>query len=517
MAEEYARLRAAAVDGRAHNVYFRQTQVERLCKAVVSNARELSKALKQDFEYRRDDVAIELYATVAAIKESYAALEPEHVHDEEYLIAHGKDMPSFRKPAGIVYIEPCASHSLLNSALAPLTAAVAAGNCVILLVSQLVFSSRTLALSTEANRPFHIQLEENAYMTATLLRRILPAALDNNTFALASSPIKDPDLLAQALVVKQSGEYHSPSSMQLSSFPQGRTVAIVDRTADVKAAARHLAGARFGLGGRSPYAPDCVFVNEFVKKAFLQALVGECISLSECVVAETSGRKQKAGKHGSPSRVRSKLEALNRNNLRLHVVTQELEFAVVDILDRDLKAIGTKTCDPVLIIHAVRSLDDAIGLVDLLGSPPCLAAYHFASLHAGKYLSHAVDAQVTFVNTIPKTLLVGPAFPASRDFDRTLRYPSHFFTVGRPAYVSSLPSDRLADAVLLSRSETAVQQLLAAASSPLQVQKRWQGGRIGFFEQASLIYVAVLITAFAVSGAGLFLYIKSHWLGSVTA
>ncbi|KAM5347517.1 hypothetical protein ACJ41O_010522 [Fusarium nematophilum] len=463
MAKEFARLRAAAVDGRAHNVYFRQTQLERLCRAAVTNAREVSEALQQDYEYTRADAAIEIYATVSAMKESYTALEPKQVLDEEYLVAHGKDMPSFRKPVGIVYIEPCAGHSVFNSALVPLASAIAAGNCVILL------------------------LEDSGYTTLALLRRILPSVLDRNTFAIASSPVTNSELLAQALIVKQSSEYHSPSPKQLSSFPQTRTVAIIDRSADVHAAASQIVGARFGLGGRSPYAPDCVLVNEFVKRAFLHALTDECIKFSERAVRETGEKKQQAGRHSSLNRVRDKLEAFGRSDLELHVVTQDRNFAVVDVLERDLDAIGAKTCDPVIIVHAVRSLDDAIALVELLGDHPCLAAYHFASPHATKYLAHAVNAQATFVNNIPKTLLVGPAFPAFRDFDRTSRYPPSLFTIGRPSYVSSSPSDRLIDPVLLSPSETALQQILAAASVPLKAQKRSQGGQLGFFDQASVI------------------------------
>jgi hypothetical protein len=47
-----------------------------------------------------------------------------------------------------------------------------------------------------------------------------------------------------------------------------RTVAVVDRTADIGAAAEAIVHARFSHAGESPYAPDLVLVKEFVVKAF---------------------------------------------------------------------------------------------------------------------------------------------------------------------------------------------------------------------------------------------------------
>lgn len=48
-------------------------------------------------------------------------------------------------------------------------------------------------------------------------------------------------------------------------------MAIVDRSADIEAAAKAITTARFSFGGYSPYAPDLVLVNEFIKKDFFEA------------------------------------------------------------------------------------------------------------------------------------------------------------------------------------------------------------------------------------------------------
>lgn len=51
----------------------------------------------------------------------------------------------------------------------------------------------------------------------------------------------------------------------------------MDRTANLEEAAQALLTARFSFNGTSPYAPDVVLVNEFVKKAFLNAVIRKSI------------------------------------------------------------------------------------------------------------------------------------------------------------------------------------------------------------------------------------------------
>ena len=60
----------------------------------------------------------------------------------------------------------------------------------------------------------------------------------------------------------------------------GKVVAVVDRTANINDAAEALVTACFSFGGRSPYSPDLVLVNEFIKKSFLMALIQASVSFS---------------------------------------------------------------------------------------------------------------------------------------------------------------------------------------------------------------------------------------------
>lgn len=135
MADSFAELRAAAIDARTHNIYYRQHQLEVLHQGLLNHASEIKEALAADYDHTPAEIAIEIHLALKALKTSYETLQPSKALAEEYLIASGKDAPSNRVPVGIAYIEPC-THTLLYSVVAPLCAAIAAGNCVIVLVSQ---------------------------------------------------------------------------------------------------------------------------------------------------------------------------------------------------------------------------------------------------------------------------------------------------------------------------------------------------------------------------------------------
>ncbi|KAK1065909.1 hypothetical protein LTR74_007623 [Friedmanniomyces endolithicus] len=481
MTELFPRLRAAAIDGRAHNVFYRQVQLERLSQALTNTASKLRDAIATDYGHSPAEVAVELNLAISAIRRDYAALEPKAAHQEEYLIASGEDAPNSRKPAGIVYIEPCI-HTLLYSVVTPLSAAIAAGNCVVVL------------------------LENNLRAVSSLLRRLLPSALDPDTFAIASSPIDDQSFLDLAIHVNQNDSERWPKVNQIASPVRCRTLAVVDRTGNVMLAAKELVAARFSFGGSSPYAPDVVFVNEFARQSFLQAVVAECVQAgSSARAAEDMKLKSTVS-----SRVDERIESLKSLDSGLRVVVQESNFAVVEVTSRKTSLLIQKSAAPVLVVHAVRSLDDVI---DLVGSTskgmPALAAFHFSNPASAKYLTQFIDANVSFVNSIPRELLVGPAYPTAHPIDLAMRYPPHLFTEPRPAYIKRAAGSQKIFLALASSDNAAAHALIAEATAPLAAMKRHPGGGVGFFEQGFLMNAAlILTTTLSLSGTGIYWVVK---------
>ena len=196
----------------------------------------------------------------------------------------------------------------------------------------------------------------------------------------------------------------------LSSAP---VIAMVDRIANFDNTARDIVGSRLSFGGRSPYAPDLVLVNEFVKKKFLQAVLREMLAAEDKLAdPDTRSFQRKSNK-----RERVQLDKL-REASGARIVTQTSRGTVVDIYQRSLDILG-KDALPLLKVHAVSNLDDCIDFVSRSASGPAkessadhgrsekqlLAAYYFGEPKAGKYFVQSVCAQVAFVNHIPVQLL----------------------------------------------------------------------------------------------------------------
>jgi hypothetical protein len=111
----------------------------------------------------------------------------------------------------------------------------------------------------------------------SILKSLLLQALDSGTFAIASKDLSKLEGLSSCFIVDQVGSSDSVL-VGLRSDPRARTVAIVDRTADIDVAAKALVRSRFNFQGTSPYSPDLVIVNEFYKAKFFDACTREATS-----------------------------------------------------------------------------------------------------------------------------------------------------------------------------------------------------------------------------------------------
>lgn len=81
-------------------------------------------------------------------------------------------------------------------------------------------------------------------------------------------------------VAQDSSAANKGTRHQLKSLTETPVIALVERDAQLDEAAKALVVARFSRGGRAPYAPDIVFVNEWVKAAFFEAVVRYTVALT---------------------------------------------------------------------------------------------------------------------------------------------------------------------------------------------------------------------------------------------
>lgn len=128
---DLARIVAANIDGRTQNTRYRQAQFHRLQAALVENIAEVQDAIRTDSGHTQQEIRAEVVLALQELRTHYTSLSLQKDLEVEYRIANGKDNAENVQGAGIVYIVPT-SHTLFFSVISALTAALAAGNCIVL-------------------------------------------------------------------------------------------------------------------------------------------------------------------------------------------------------------------------------------------------------------------------------------------------------------------------------------------------------------------------------------------------
>lgn len=315
--------------------------------------------------------------------------------------------------------------------------------------------------------------------------------------------------MATCLQVLQETQVQQPSYGQLVS-PQNKVIAIVDRTADLVAAAEHLVTARFAFGGSSPYAPDLVLVNEFVKKEFLEHALKFAIPYlaSSQDAASTSSPKSPSQK--KTSRTTDALHSLETSSAwRTNVITQGSNGAIIDLTS--LSTLPAKSPTPILAISGTTSLEHAISLIDEDASP-LLAGYYYGTPSTGKYLAQFITADTSTVNHIPYRLLLGPAGPSHTTIDIAARYNPAHFSIPAPCFIAPAATSHTALVAVLSGRDArnAAAEALGRASAEIREKRRAEWIAIGFFEQGILIGLGLYgVPLLACVGTGLFYGVRA--------
>lgn len=294
-----------------------------------------------------------------------------------------------------------------------------------------------------------------------------------------------------------------PRINQIVSPAGERVVAIVDRTANLQEAAKALVTARFSFGGKSPYAPDIVLVNEFVKKNFLDAVVQHSIGF-------LTGRDSNVIENGKLTRLQGQgsgnlpKEIQSEDGVR--VVTSGSNGAIMDVKKRSSSVLQSKISQCCLLVFAVSSLDDAIDLANS-NNATLLASYVFAAPGSANYLSQFIYSRTAFINHIPTEILVGPAAPLNHPTKSVPRYPVTLFSQPRPHYLTPPPESALLGTLLRATDPKVLRQLEERDVAALPKGKeRPLGGGLGFFEQGFVAGAIVVLTPVVVGIGALSVY-----------
>ena len=121
----------SVTDRRADNGRYRQNQLQNLHKSLREDAGSIVSALLTDTKSSTAEAETQYYLAMEVVRHFYDSIHFDEELEKEYSIVHGKNNEERQLGAGLVIIRPT-SHTRFYSIIAPLAAAIAAGNCVIL-------------------------------------------------------------------------------------------------------------------------------------------------------------------------------------------------------------------------------------------------------------------------------------------------------------------------------------------------------------------------------------------------
>jgi aldehyde dehydrogenase (NAD+) len=255
------RLRVGFESGRTRPVAWRASQLRRLEALLIERETELLDALAADL----GKPAIEGYVTEVAF--TRAEIDFALANLDKWVQPEKVSVPLTQQPARAhVVREPLGAVLIIGPwnypiqlVLAPLVAAIAAGNAAVIKPSELApASSRALA-------------------------RLVPEYLDPECIAVAEGGVPETTaLLAERwdhifytgngtvgrVVMEAAAKHLTPVTLELG----GKSPAIVDRHANLHVAARRIAWGKFINTGQTCVAPDYVLVDRTLEQPMLDAL-----------------------------------------------------------------------------------------------------------------------------------------------------------------------------------------------------------------------------------------------------
>ncbi|MEE2830481.1 MAG: aldehyde dehydrogenase family protein, partial [Myxococcota bacterium] len=265
------------------------------------------------------------------------------------------------EPLGVV-LNLAAWNYPLHIALAPLVGALAAGNCAVVKPSELApATSAAIArwLPTYTD-PAAVAVVEGGVEAAT---RLLEQPFDHIFFTGGPG--------VGRIVMKAAAERLCPVTLELG----GKSPCIVDRSADLRTAARRIVWAKFMNAGQTCVAPDYVLVHEEVQ----EELLGRMQANIRRFYGEDPRESSDYGRIINQRHHRRLVGLLGSGEVVAGGSADEEERYIAPTILRDVDpespAMQEEIFGPILPVLPVSSIEDAISFVS--ARPKALALYLF--------------------------------------------------------------------------------------------------------------------------------------------
>ncbi len=377
----------------------RRVHLDKLLEAILKRKEDFVKALDQDFggRSRIESLLTDIYMVIAAIKHSKAQLEnwsKPRKRDVPIVLGQGKAwvMP---QPKGVIGIVAPWNFPL-NLSLSPLSAALAAGNRVMIKPSEHTPATSELLrqVIAETFSPDHVTVITGGPDVAA---KFVSMPFDHLLYTGSTQIGK--------LVMKAAAENLTPVTLELG----GKSPALVCPDADLNEAACDIAFGKTLNAGQICIAPDYAFVPRAKMTAFVEAMQKAVNSYypegSQGTTDYTSVVNDR-----QHQRLTDYIEEAKTKGVQVVPLSTAgsgapdvgKKMSPVAIVDppEDIKAMQEEIFGPILLIKPYDQLDDAINYIN--DHPRPLALYLFAKSRGliDKVLQRTISGGVSINDTI---------------------------------------------------------------------------------------------------------------------
>ena len=387
--------------GRTRDLAFRICQLQLLADAMRKNETVLEEALKKDLgKSAFESYATEIGFVLADIRYTIQNLQkwsaPKRVRTPLYLFP-GKSKIQ-KEPYGSVLILGPYNYPVQLLA-EPLIGAIAAGNCAVLKPSEL-----TPHVSEAMYQIVHSTFKEE-YIACVeggveVNQELLSQKFDYIFFTGSER--------VGRIVMKAAAENLTPVTLELG----GKSPVIIEKTANIKEAARRIAWGKLMNAGQTCVAPDYVLVDESRKQQFLTEM--------KTAFSHLYGKEIKKNPHFGRivnERHMERLQKILEQDAKYlfcggeaDALQRYIEPAILDLgKDQNAASMQEELFGPILPVLSYHKLEDAVRFMNKRAKP--LALYLFTKKRsAEKFVLERVSSGGVCVNdTISH--LINPDLP----------------------------------------------------------------------------------------------------------
>lgn len=257
------KMRSFFADGNTRDEEFRRQQLQKLHRIISGHEKEITQALAADF----GKPAVETYASEIAflyqeihhtLKYLRRWMQPKKVSTP--LALQPSKSRIYSEPKGIVLVIGPWNYPF-QLTLAPVVAAMAAGNCVLIKPSELTPHTSALIKKLISNHfpPEYLTVVEGEGA------KVVPELIDNypldHLFFTGSSRVG-------SMIAEQAGRHLISTTLELG----GKSPAIVEPSAAFGVAAKRLLWGKFFNSGQTCVAPDYLLLDKAIADPFIKIL-----------------------------------------------------------------------------------------------------------------------------------------------------------------------------------------------------------------------------------------------------